>query len=468
MNKFLRVFFVCFLVHIAANYAPVRAQQDSSFQAEVAPLFHNGLLKVVKNKRGKYQYAILRDDQTYAVPFGQYDYISSQTSSGLFVVCTRNKFGIINAKLDTVLPITRQWVYYTYYQCFIVNRDNKYILLDSMGCQISNMEFDSLDFLSNERIAAYKNGTLYIIGPDYDIFCPDFTKVINKINPETNNIPGGELVVSKDGKLGVVDSNYLTIIPFIYENILYDQFYAPFFYVQKNGKWAVFTIGGRQITDFLYDWINEEYRDEEGYTSDFLVLKNDQYGKIDRNGKELIPCAFDAISFNEDVAFRNMLNENGKGHYVIKDNRMGYVNEQGMRIPTEFDYVRVSNNNSYALVCKGKLRGIWDLLGDSLSVPVQYHYIFSKGNSEFVVNDRGQWKLINMQNQLLDQPDTLRAIIKKYHLKRHRPLKKDYNRLYLRYMHYNQNVYASPKTRRLIEKYSSYIYRNDVFYHKME
>lgn len=135
----------------------------------------------------------------------------------------------------------------------------------------------------------------------------------------------------------------------------------------------------------------------------FLVVKDDKFGKIDETGNEIIPCIYDAISSRWHL-FTFPL----KGHYVVKDNLTGYVDNHGVRIPAAFDAIQVLKSERWAVVIKDRKLGIWDLKEDSLAVPVQYRYIFSESAGdtlELIVNDHGHWKMIDQQNQILDNPE---------------------------------------------------------------
>lgn len=433
--------------------------EEFLFAAGESPLFKNGVLRVKKSNKNKRQFAILKEDMSYAVPFGHYDEISSQTNSGFFVVGNHNKYGIINAQLDTVLPITHQRVVIQDLFYFIVVDEGQYRILDSVCHPIGNLVFDSLYLLSKERVAAYKNDTLYMISPDYDIVRQEFDKVVIPTDPFIF-APEGELIVSKEGKEGVVDSNYRTIIPVQYEKILYDQSFEKFYYVRNHGKWAAFNKNGQQITDFLYDWIDGYSNEDESAT--FLVVKNDKFGKIDQNGNELIPCVYDAISFLRE----NVLG----GHYVIKDNRMGFVDDRGVRIPTEYDFVHIVNMR-WALVSNNNLLGIWDLQGDSLAVPVQYRYFYSETSGDtmqIAANDNGHWKLIDVHNQPVDNPDKLLAIIKNHHLRNADFFTKDHYIENLIYLRCNHNVYIPENAHKILKDFIFPHDSNEAFYYKME
>lgn len=427
--------------------------------------FYNGLL-AVKSKKGS---AILREDFTYAVPFGQYERISSQTTSGLFIVSDHNQYGIINTHLDTLYPIVHQNIHIFNnlmeshpYEWFTVTDDDKIHIIDTHFQRTSDLQFDNVVDLSLNRGYAYIQDTLFMIDAQGKVFRPDFQTILHDLGQ-------GLLVVKKDGKPAVVDSDYKEIIPAVYDHISTpSEYYNPIFYVENNKKWALFDNSGEPITDFVYDWIEETWDPD---TMNFLVVKDDKFGKIDETGNEIIPCIYDAISSRWHL-FTFPL----KGHYVVKDNLTGYVDNHGVRIPAAFDAIQVLKSERWAVVIKDRKLGIWDLKEDSLAVPVQYRYIFSESAGdtlELIVNDHGHWKMIDQQNQILDNPEKLRTKMKEYHLRRHQYFNKRWFQSHSNVdLYRNRQVHVSRRVARAVKK-SFYFKRRfgekleDYLYYKM-
>ncbi|MBN1182029.1 MAG: WG repeat-containing protein [Bacteroidales bacterium] len=132
---------------------------------------------------------------------------------------------------------------------------------------------------------------------------------------------------SENGKFGLVDSNGTEVIAPIYDNIkpLNNRYVG----VCKDKKWAIANNEGNIITQFNYDWIDDNYYDEmllvfkgkiEFTYDEYLEYEvyNGLYGYVNLQGKEVIPCRY-----SEASGFYN-----GKAS-VIKDDNSFSINIKG-------------------------------------------------------------------------------------------------------------------------------------------
>jgi hypothetical protein len=133
---------------------------------------------------------------------------------------------------------------------------------------------------------------------------------------------------------------------------------------------------GQEITTFQYDK-NEDY--QEGirplyFTEGLMpVYKNNQWGYINTQGREVIPCEYDMVyNFSNGLA---RVNIGGKLGFIDKKNKIV--------IPIEYDLAYDFSEGLAPVEKKGKM-GIIDTLGNVV-VPIEYEYIGSAKISEGLI-----------------------------------------------------------------------------------
>src|SRR5690606_16505771 len=194
-------------------------------------------------------------------------------------------------------------------------------------------DYDDLGVFSsaNELAPAKKNGKSGVINRKGETIVPF---IYDKVNYFYNS---GLAIVIKDKKFGFVNALGKEIIPIIYENV--DQTMTDeIVLVSKNKKWAFFSNKGKQLTDYKFDEIKQAYIKENGRDKDTyfkgglaIVSIGNQTQFLDKNLKEIIPIGkYDYVE---------SLNKNGFG-IVGKNNKFGIINNQGKEvIPLEYDKI---------------------------------------------------------------------------------------------------------------------------------
>ena len=125
--------------------------------------------------------------------------------------------------------------------------------------------------------------------------------------------------LGSNGKWGAVDKHNKLVIPLKY------GFLMPFYegvasaYQKKYGKAALINYNGKELTDFIYDFMNGCF---EGRV---CVKLNGKYGFLDRDGKIVIPIIYD---WPNDSPF---LFKDGKAK-VSLDGEIFFIDINGNRI----------------------------------------------------------------------------------------------------------------------------------------
>lgn len=114
--------------------------------------------------------------------------------------------------------------------------------------------------------------------------------------------------------------------------------------VSKNEKYGFINKNGKEVIPRIYD---DAFDFSEGLAA---VLKNEKYGFIDKQGQEVIPCIYDDVfDFSEGLAA------------VLKNGKCGFIDKQGQEvIPCIYDNARsfheglvaVMKNNRWSFLNK--------------------------------------------------------------------------------------------------------------------
>lgn len=135
--------------------------------------FREGLARVSKD--GKYgKEGVIDKTGKVIVPFGEYDSIDSVSKKGIIKVQKDGKYGFIDKTGKVIVPIGQYNTMNTYSNEGIakvgikVNNVHKYGYIDKTGKVVVPLEYDDVDFYSNEGLAWVKKdrkyGILEIVG----------------------------------------------------------------------------------------------------------------------------------------------------------------------------------------------------------------------------------------------------------------------------------------------------------------
>ncbi len=147
--------------------------------------------------------------------------------------------------------------------------------------------------------------------------------------------------------------------------------------VDKNDKWGYIDKNGKEVIPCIYDFA---IRFAEGLAN---VLKNDKWGLIDKNGNEVVPCRYDdTFYFSEGLALVQM------------NDKYGFINKNGKEvIPCKYDYAQDFSEGLAPVKMNGKW-GFFDKNGNEV-IPCEYDWAndFSEGPASVKMNDK--WGFID-------------------------------------------------------------------------
>lgn len=142
-------------------------------------------------------------------------------------------------------------------------------------------------------------------------------------------------VTSLGDKFALVDENKLTS-DFIFDLAYFDNYgESNVAACKKDDKWAYFNIDGAQLTDYLFDDVDNKFANDFSYKAYLptegliAVRQGDGMGYYNTDGEEVIPCG----EFEETRPVYN-----GKA-WVKKDGKWGVIGDIGTVVTTADDIV---------------------------------------------------------------------------------------------------------------------------------
>ncbi len=170
-------------------------------------------------------------------------------------------------------------------------------------------------FLQNDKMALYNFKTDEKTDFVYDITYNGFYE--------------GSIIMKKDGKFGLVNKNFESVLDFKYEYLsvyltnkdflifkennlfglinmkgkvkvkpIYQSIddYLPFARVYRNDKQGILNSNGKEV-------IPCEYQKVEKFCDYYMLKKNDKYGIVDMDYQEILPCIYDKIERCKNEGF---------------------------------------------------------------------------------------------------------------------------------------------------------------------
>ncbi len=341
------------------HVANICSYQPNLWYGEDLRWFYKGI--AVVEKEG--QFAVLNERMEYLVSWGTYSWISPMSIGGLMIVKQNNQYGLLNHKIELIQRIEFDTIsnypaqkHEQNYPTFWAKRNGKYYILDTLGNWKDKLEYDNIELLqsnfylvniNNEKWRLDRNGTRII--EEFEI-----------IRDDENGF-----IARKNNKFGLVYDGEI-IIPFDYEDIMSEHLGNVF--VKKNGKWGVVDEDNNQLLACEYDYIAYAWDDDRVSERNYIVVQNNKFGKLTETGSEIFPCQYDGIT--------TWVEYGPKGHYVMKENRMGLIGYDGeVLIPIEYDKVKYVFGTNWALIYNNGKVGIYSLNSNSFFLPVEYDYI---------------------------------------------------------------------------------------------
>jgi hypothetical protein len=276
----------------------------------------------------------------------KYDYV--RFSNNGFIVSQNGKSGFINKTGEIKIPLKYDILSdFNLEGLFYVNNNGLIGCIDTSGNEVIPIIYSQLEQSSNGYSFSTSNGVCGFI--NYD---GEYKKPSNYIPSEVVCIDDSYLVIEKSGKKGVIDYNGNVIIPIKFDYIDIDTKAGHAIVGFKsnqytNGMGSLIEAGywnlqGEQITEFKYNLSCIEGCESRKFSEGMarVRIKQDKYGFIDTNGREIVVPKYDWVDNFYEGRSRVSLNR-----------KEGFIDKTGKEItPLKYDRVYNFGKNGLALV----------------------------------------------------------------------------------------------------------------------
>jgi hypothetical protein len=373
-----------------------------------AGYFNDDLAAVQKD--GKYGYisksnkvvieAIYDDAQDFSDSRGIVE------KNGKYGLIDRNGFLIFETIFEEIGPLSEGLLYakkdslYGYYTKNRINRipekfeeaesfeggmarvkiEGKQAIIDSVGSFIVKPFYEEIDFYSDTLL-------IFIENDKYGICKLDGTKIHEPKYDYIGKLDNSRGIFVENNKIGYFNEQASIVIPANFDTYpnyqSYSVFKNGFAGAKKGGKMGLIDINGKTFVPFGFQEIGT-------ITNLISFKKNDKWGFIDNTGKEKIKATYEyAESFINNRAI------------VTKDSLMGVIDQnEKFIIQNVYSSIVWFENTNLFLVESGKLYGIYDTNGKIL-VPLSYQSITKLNDDYFSLKIGNKLDYFSIKEQKL-------------------------------------------------------------------
>ncbi|MCP4440642.1 MAG: WG repeat-containing protein [Aureispira sp.] len=278
--------------------------------------------------------ALTRYDGKHLTEF-KYDWIST-FSEGLVGVRIDEKCGFLNEQGEEVIPLV-----YDSYQGFFkgvgcVKKGDKWGIIDKNNNVLLPFKYDEVyDLWENGKFTIKNKNTKKCVTLD-QIYSGKAQKILAMPYDKIDFFENGRALVTKNNKIGAIDTNGRVVIPLVY-NSLYQDYETPFFIAKKGDKTGLLDSTGEVIFPFLYSYMDLHVVNNN--TLKYLEVRNSRttYGIVTPKNKIIIPLEYDWASVSK------------AGYaFVCKDDLWGFLSLDGTAkelIPIKYVELKENKQN---------------------------------------------------------------------------------------------------------------------------
>lgn len=284
-----------------------------------------------------------------------------------FAVYTNDKWGVINAKGDIVIKPE-------YNETIIIPDNTKEVFLCTYDVNYTDGSYKAkvINTKGEEIVKGYD--TIQAV-ENYDMS--------NNLWYETD-----VLLVSKEGKYGLVDFKGKELLKCEYDSIKALQGVKNSIIVEKNGKYGLVDPIGATIIEPEYKAIkpiSEQY--EDGY---IVTDTANKVGVINRDKTIAL-----------EIKYQDVQAIYGNGNYVVKeDGKWEIVNTKGtVYLKNKFDSVK-SINGENVIIVSNKKYGVVDLSGKT-KIKTEYQNIEFAFGDNYIFKNNDKYGVINLAGEIV-------------------------------------------------------------------
>jgi hypothetical protein len=295
----------------------------------------------------------------------------------IFLNKSTHRYGVYNSRIKKlVIPVEYERIEISTPGMFIVYKDRRYAVIDSLGQVLLPPDF--------EAITRFTGGALVYNNKKYAQYSSTF-KPISGFIYDGYNYLGNILILQKDGKTGILDPNGKVIVPFKYDQLdLYNnrEMQTPMAVVSQNGLKGAIDLQGKLLLAPQYELLmpecvvngssNDLYPDgmfsKNRPNRYFFYKKDGKFGLLDNHLNVLLPNEYDKLLPSDDDGLVCM----------EKGGKWGIMNSRTKKIllPMEYDWKPVFTSGYFQII-RDRKYGLCDETGKVIippgdSIPVNF------------------------------------------------------------------------------------------------
>jgi hypothetical protein len=413
------------------KYGAMNKELQTIVPFEYQSLYQNpGKAQLVGMKENKYGYLDLKGNVLAPC---EYDTKIEWRNKWYEITQKNKKYGVVDTNYHTILPFEYDYLWFTNDTLLTYKQNQLYGLMHLNGTQILAPMYESIGIWQN-NFCVRKKGIYAVIDQTGKEIIP-FSKSYNYIEPPIK----GVIKVTKNGVdnsmlYGYINDEGKELVPIKYHEL---SPYNKTMVVTLNGKKGIIDDENKVIMPLMYDSIQKNKINNDDYC---LVYLNKKCGIMNSKYQLITPIVYDTVlvDVNSYEIFRY------KRTIVVKDGKKGIIDEKGSEIvPPILAYDNIlprpdgkfdtNNGGKYRCGCTScnLIGGRWGLLDTdgSLLIAAKYRYaIKSIGNvfqvtpidtTRLLENDTYGWgglsskPVVDTIQLLIDKNETVLGIYNK-------------------------------------------------------
>lgn len=253
-----------------------------------------------------------------------------------------------------------------FYNCVVrqpiakVRMGSHYGIIDTNGHYLIEPSYDKIEKFSNGWAAAKEGASWTYVSLNGETLTDTKWE-------EARAFFFGCAAVQRDGSWGILDTSGQLVLPTEYQAVWHDL-ETGYFMVQKGEKWALFNQHAEQVTEYRFDAVKKKrgFRGIRLFRFGRLAAQRDEaWGFLDTSGKWMVEPQYEEVECFQDAE----------------------------EITFEQPIAKVKQEGHWGLV---------DTTGKEL-IPCMYDRVSSIKHNRIFIEDKGQFFIINAQNECVKQ-----------------------------------------------------------------
>ncbi len=315
----------------------------------------------------------------------KYEALDKFDELGRARVIYNGKFGIVDCGGQTVIETAYDYIYpFDRLKVAVAKVGNKYGAVNLLGNVVIPFEYDYMySFNNSPSTVAYKNSEFFVISQDG-------SAVTDKAYRYIEEFKNG-IALAYDEGYGYIDHSGNEIIDCVHTEV--KQGTALSVFLKKNGKWALFSPDGTNLSGFIYDDVGAF---ENGLSAVCIrTAAGSRYGYVNDSGDVIIPFVYSAaLQFKYGKAI------------VSYDGKYGIIDIEG-DVVIPFDYSGFNPSYDYNVIAAADKNSKWGLISfdNKHLTDFTYDYIFEFKDGFAAVLKNHKYGVIDVNGNMVVKPE---------------------------------------------------------------